>query len=280
MPMAKHLSKLLCTVLLLTSTMAHGQGAADGTVLPIWDPAGRLEGLLLLEPSARAGARWRFGDSTLDATFGLEDHQTLGLICDRQAGGGGLIGQLSSHCLLAARDPAGMRHDARFNIGATLADSDSRLGVTVGHGSAPLPAWLSPNRPQDRIKQNTLTVHQQTRLGNEATVVIGGAIAHARLVDATERPDLAQRWNSGSLMIGAGYGDFTARIVGRVIDGEKNTQGNWETIGLGVTWRTPWSGQLTVGAENVVTRGKNPFALDNGEKDDGVVPYVRYEQDL
>ena len=38
--------------------------------------------------------------------------------------------------------------------------------------------------------------------------------------------------------------------------------------------------QLTVGAENVVTRGKNPFAPGNGEKDEGTVPYVRYEQDL
>ena len=48
----------------------------------------------------------------------------------------------------------------------------------------------------------------------------------------------------------------------------------------GLTWRTPWSGQLTVGAENVVTRGKNPFSTGNAETDEGTVPYVRYEQDL
>ncbi len=47
-----------------------------------------------------------------------------------------------------------------------------------------------------------------------------------------------------------------------------------------VTWRTPWSGQLTIGAENVVTRGKNPFAPRNESTDEGTVPYVRYEQDL
>jgi len=47
-----------------------------------------------------------------------------------------------------------------------------------------------------------------------------------------------------------------------------------------LTWRTPWSGQLTVGAENVVTRGKNPFAPRNESTDEGTVPYVRYEQDL
>ena len=44
---------------------------------------------------------------------------------------------------------------------------------------------------------------------------------------------------------------------------------------------TAEGGQLTVGAENVVTRGRNPFSPrgENGE-DEGTVPYVRYEQDL
>ena len=52
-----------------------------------------------------------------------------------------------------------------------------------------------------------------------------------------------------------------------------------EGPGLGLTWRTPWSGQLSVGADNVVTRGKNPFSATN-PNDEGTVPYVRYQQDL
>jgi hypothetical protein len=35
-----------------------------------------------------------------------------------------------------------------------------------------------------------------------------------------------------------------------------------------------------VGADNVVTRGKNPFSLKGAESDEGTVPYVRYQQDL
>ena len=57
-------------------------------------------------------------------------------------------------------------------------------------------------------------------------------------------------------------------------------QPRFEGLGLGLTWRTPWSGQLTVGAENVVTRGKNPFSPNSENSDEGTVPYVRYEQDL
>jgi hypothetical protein len=37
-----------------------------------------------------------------------------------------------------------------------------------------------------------------------------------------------------------------------------------------------------VGADNVITRGKNPFSFnkDGGQADDGAMPYIRYEQDL
>ena len=91
-------------------------------------------------------------------------------------------------------------------------------------------------------------------------------------------PALADHWNTKTVTVGAGVGDFSANIVGRVVD--SNQAGSWEGLGVGLTWRTPWSGKLTVGAENVVTRGKNPFAPDNADNDEGTVPYVRYEQDL
>ena len=67
-------------------------------------------------------------------------------------------------------------------------------------------------------------------------------------------------------------------IIGRVVHPPGKPP--FEGLGLGITWRTPWSGQLTVGAENVITRGKNPFAPSNDTSDEGTVPYVRYEQDL
>jgi hypothetical protein len=90
---------------------------------------------------------------------------------------------------------------------------------------------------------------------------------------------LVNEWDSKSLTVGGGYGPFSANIIGRVVDAP-GKPGKWEGLGLGLTWRTPWSGQLTVGAENVITRGKNPFAPRNESNDEGTVPYVRYQQDL
>ena len=58
----------------------------------------------------------------------------------------------------------------------------------------------------------------------------------------------------------------------------------FSTLGAGVTWRTPWKAKLSVGAENLMSRGKNPFGVQDTrpplDQDQGRVPYVRYQQDL
>ena len=92
---------------------------------------------------------------------------------------------------------------------------------------------------------------------------------------------LTDRFTVRSMTLAGGIGAFGANIVGHVTD--TPGQARWEGVGIGLTCRTPWSGQLSVGADNVITRGKNPFSLDNGgdgQADDGAVPYIRYEQDL
>jgi hypothetical protein len=188
------------------------------------------------------------------------------------------IGNLANHCMLAALEQdAG---DSRqTSAGASLSRAGGKIGVALGNAKDSLPAWLSPNSKASKIDQNTLTVYGQKNIGREATVSIGGTWARARLIPAGDVPDLVDRWNTKSLSVGAGVGDFGANIIGRVVD-TPTRAGRWEGLDVGLTWRTPWSGQLTVGAENVVTRGKNPFSMGNTDKDEGTVPYVRYEQDL
>jgi len=258
---------------------ASGKDRNDATVLPVWNQAsGKVEALLLLEPTASTtGARWRFGNTSLDAAFGLSAGDTLGLVCDRKSGLAGAIGNLANHCMLAALDPD--NGSRQTGLGASLSRAGNRIGLALGSGRDNLPAWLSPNAKSGRMEQNTLTVYGQKNLGREATVSIGGTWARARLIPAGDVPGFADRWSSKSLTVGAGMGDFGANIVGRVVD-TPNQPGRWEGLDVGLTWRTPWSGQLSVGAENVVTRGKNPFSPTSGDKDEGTVPYVRYEQDL
>lgn len=271
------------------ATGAHAQSKQtaqrDTTVLPVWNNAsGKVEAVLLLEPTGETvtGARWKFGNNTLDAAFGLETGDSLGLVCNRRQGNMGSIGSLISNCSVASMGLDQPNASQRISAGASLGRSGGKLGVAAGSGHDTLPAWLSPGNAAvgQRIEQNDLTVFGQKNLGREGFVSIGGTVAHARLVPAADLPaSITNQWDSKSLSVGGGYGAFSANIVGRVVD-TPGQPGKWEGLGLGLTWRTPWSGQLTVGAENVVTRGKNPFSLNNNGVDEGTVPYVRYEQDL
>ncbi len=279
---------LALLIALGVATGAHAQSkprsTPDSTVLPVWNKgSGKVEALLYLEPTGEqmAGARWHFGRNSLDAAFGLSSGDSLGLLCNSSRDSS--ISGLASHCMLASLgddDDAG----AARHLSATTAFNrpGGRIGLSAGTGRDTLPAWLSGNvrTPAARMEQNDLTVFGQKNIGREGFVSIGGTYAKARLVPLSDAsPALVDQWDSKSLSIGGGYGPFSANIVGRVV-GVPGQPGKWEGVGLGLTWRTPWSGQLTVGAENVITRGKNPFSPRNESNDEGAIPYVRYEQDL
>lgn len=262
------------------AAQAQSKGKRDAAVVPVLNKeSGKLEAVLYLEPATTgtgAGARWRFGSTTLEATYGVQAGDSLALVCDRQSGLYSGIGQLADNCVMAMVDGnnSGSRHSS---AGASISRGGSKLGVAVGSGRDTLPVWLSPTQQAGKVESSDFSLLAEKTIGREAFVSVGGTVARARLVPAADVPRLADQWNTRSLSIGGGFGSFGANIVGRVVNvpGESNV---WKGLGLGLTWRTPWSGQLSVGADNVVTRGKNPFSTTS--EDDGTVPYVRYQQDL
>jgi hypothetical protein len=269
-------------IALSMSAGVHAQAKKDDTMqLPIWNQAsGKVEAVLLLEPADQAsvGVRRRFSEGALDAAFGLGAGDSLGLLCDRKSGVSGAIGNLANHCLLASMGDDASSDTHRINATTGFSRNGGRVGLTVGSSQETLPAWLSPAR--GKVEQHDVTIAGEKTIGREGFVTIGGTVAKARIVSAADVPELADRWNTRSLTLGGGYGHFSGNIIGRVIDVPGSQGGQWQGLGLGFTWRTPWSGQLTVGAENVVTRGKNPFAAPATNEEQGTIPYVRYEQDL
>ena len=271
--------------LLLTLCVAAGAAAQsrshDSAWLPVWNKAsGKLEAYLVLEPAreSQVAGRWRFGNNMLNATYGTDAGGSLGLLCTGKGNFSNGLGQLPNNCLLATLGERLAQRDARVSAGAAFSRNGNRVGAVAGSGRDTLPAWLTPGAPRAKMDVKDLTVFAQKDLPNQGFVSIAGTVAKARLVPVTEAaPDLADRWSSKSLTVGGGIGAFGASVVGHVLD--TPGQPAWSGLGVGLTWRTPWSGELTVGADNVVTRGKNPFSTSTDESE-GTVPYVRYEQDL
>jgi len=264
-------------------------GPSETAILPVWNNAsGKLEAYLVLEPSdvASAHVQRRFGLSSLDAAFGLDPGSSLALLCDRKNGIAGAIGNLANNCMLATlSDQIADEDRRRVSAAAAFDRNGNRLGLSASTGRDNLPPWLTSGAPANNnshVELNDLTVFARKSLPGEGYVSIAGTVAKARLLSpaAAAASGLPlDRWTGRSLSVGGGFGTFGANIVGHVID--TPGQPKWEGLGLGVTWRTPWSGQLSVGADNVISRGKNPFSpVDAQGDDEGTVPYVRYEQDL
>jgi hypothetical protein len=131
------------------------------------------------------------------------------------------------------------------------------------------------------LDQQDASLVGQISLGSQGWISIGGTAARVRLITAAQLPGgLPPEWNTGSLSLGAGVGNFSGQITGEMIDVPGQLK-PYRTLGAGVTWRTPWRAKLSVGADNLLKRGKNPFGLpDANDDDEGRVPYVRYQQDL
>ena len=72
------------------AAQAQSKAKRDSAVVPVLNKdSGKLEAVLLLEPATSgtgAGARWRFGSTTLEATYGVQGGDSLALVCDRQNG--------------------------------------------------------------------------------------------------------------------------------------------------------------------------------------------------
>lgn len=293
-------------------------------VLPVWShSSGRIEALLLLDPvdtslsgnaldrvlnpgkpSLGLGARLQLGDNNqLQAALQLES-DGIALLCDDSHGLSQALGALGEHCLLAtlgAEDPLlaassqGARAGVDWNLSGTNVDlsfglSWLRAETEAPWQSAPVSALhrlgLGSNSLDligawaQRLDSQHLRMTGLVDLGPQARLLLGGDIGRNRLQTRLGN-DL--EWDSAALSLGLGYGDFSGLLTGRLIE---VPQGGapWRSLDIGVSWRTPWRGQLSVGARNVLgdsDTSRWPLAeLPSIEDPSARVPYVRYQQDL
>jgi hypothetical protein len=89
-----------------------------------------------------------------------------------------------------------------------------------------------------------------------------------------------------ALSFGVDHGPLSGRLTGRTMQPEAGIPGSlytdrrWNSIDLGVTWRLPWRGSLSVGAQNLWSSGAPANTPVGPEPDQSRTPYVQYHQDL
>ena len=90
--------------------------------------------------------------------------------------------------------------------------------------------------------------------------------------------------DQAAVQIGLAYGPFSGGITGRTMRQPNGIEPLWNGLDIGFAWRTPWRGELSIGAQNLIGRGSSGAlpapatpALDEAT---ARTPYVRYTQDL
>jgi hypothetical protein len=194
----------------------------------------------------------------------------------------------------------------RVGIGAQLDLQRGWIGVSLQHSegrdprlmgpafeSSPLPQSFNLRPPSHALSHSPLAQHNQSlgldlkamlELDPESRIGIGLALARAQLQGVTGVAPTTM--DQGALTFTIEQGNLGAALGTRVIDlpGLSDFL-PWAGLDLGVSWRLPWQGVISVGAQNLLQygspppKGLDPTLDDNAESFERI-PYVRYHQDL
>jgi hypothetical protein len=284
------------------------------TMLPIWNTLNnKMEGFLLIDPNSNTlnpnvirpassgpslnipvNAKLQFG-----AGLNLKANPGLGLFCSGQSTPLNSLGNLAQNCrvgdLLSNNNGFGTQRPdliaqsqlryknfllsasgnwSQFNFNAfspskTNAASNSRSSVIASRADA-------------TAQERGVSVNGQIPIGQQGWVTIGGSSAQVRVIPASQLPGstLPDEWRTNSITLGGGRGNFGGEVTSSNIE-IPGTSKSFQRVGAGVTWKTPWRGKLSVGAENINPKATNPFkSSEDNPLDNGAVPFVKYEVDL
>lgn len=170
-----------------------------------------------------------------------------------------------------------------FTVGYSESPAIWVLPGSIGSASAvsapPLSLPLAPLARADHDSVRTISLGGELSLSEQSR--LGVALAMSRLPMLENSPDI------GRVQFSLAYGDFSAGMAAQMIrQGIQSVSPWWAGMDLGVSWRTPWSGIISVGAQNLFSSGEPP-KLGNSPVATQVetdafsrTPYVRYEQDF
>ncbi|WP_336884799.1 hypothetical protein [Frateuria defendens] len=176
-------------------------------------------------------------------------------------------------------------------VGATYDTGRYSLGLSVGANSTPrsptLPRVLpgaapGPNGLADFDSSTQLNARGRLALDGRSGIDLGASVGRIRLLpgNALGLTSLDQK----ALSFGIDHGPLSGAIVGRTMQptlpGGLNADRRWNSIDLGVTWRLPWQGSLSIGAQNLWSSGGSVNTPSGPEPDQSRTPYVQYHQDL
>jgi hypothetical protein len=124
-----------------------------------------------------------------------------------------------------------------------------------------------------------------TKTATEGWVSINGNITRAKIIPASQFPNgVPTEWDKKTFEIPERQKSLSGEVIGNVIQ-IPGQDSNIQSVGANLTWKTPWKGKVSVGAEGMLSQGRATNSTSSqapiiDQRIDGVVPYVRVEIDL
>lgn len=258
-----------------------------GVVVPLWRGAdGRM---LALKADHVTGAKAR-RQSKLPLTFHVVDAATVTTAGLQY----GLSPNLQTHAEVSQYSWSNQfMRVVGSEVGATYNTGRYSVGLSVGANSTPnnstLPRVLpGAARNADGLSSfdssSQLSARGRLALGGKSGIDVGASMGRIRLVQGNLLG--VDTLDQKALTFGVDHGPLSGSLVGRTMVPEAGIPGNlsldrrWNSIDLGVTWRLPWRGELSVGAQNLWSSGTPVNTPVGPEPDQSRTPYVQYHQDL
>jgi len=275
---------------LLAQPPAQMTQVQPGVVVPLWRGAdGRL---LALKADNSIGANalrsnvplsFHVVDATSVMTTGLQ----YGLAPNLQ-----LNAHVSQHSWANNEVPPILDSE----VGATYGTGRYSFGLSVGAITTPdntnalLPRVLPGATPgvdglSSFDSSAQLNARGRLALGSSSGIDLGASVGHIYLLPGNLLG--VNTLDQKALSFGIDHGSLSGTLVGRTMEPDSSIPGgiiapdkHWNSIDLGVTWRLPWRGSLSVGAQNLWSSGTPANTPAGPEPDQSRTPYVQYHQDL
>lgn len=179
-------------------------------------------------------------------------------------------------------------------VGATYDAGSYSVGLSLGTTTTPnnnsvLPRVLPGAAPGvDGLasfdSSSQVNARGRLALGSKSGIDLGASVGRIHLLPGNLLG--VSTLDQKALSFGVDHGPISGILTGRSmqpqagIPGSLTTDRRWNSIDLGVTWRLPWSGSLSVGAQNLWSSGTPANTPVGPEPDQSRTPYVQYHQDL
>lgn len=321
-PTPQLLEQMLGSSSLLDSTDAKAMplwGTPDGRILTLVTASGNQNPTLPKSPLVDPANEWRLIDVTNLVSGGLvmrlgdsaNAHVSLGQSTVLMAP---MAGCLGSSVAASCANVSPLARGGEFRLGTNwLAGDKLELGLSYGlswlhHNPTPaisgsyvasgsLAALGSPSLPLGLSNYSLLDTQNSSinalgrfRLNDDQSVNLGASLGRIQLSVPGMATPLTSL-NQAAVSFGVQYGSFGGSVTGHVLSPADPSVFNSPAasrmtgLDLGISWRTPWSGMLRFGTQNLWSSGALPY-LNNGpvtrelESSQARVPYVQYHQDL